>query len=135
MLKLVNHQSRLWLQHPKFLKVPDDSNFAYRFEHYCFRSFFFFLRISGPFESPVSLFHEFSGVFLCYYGSYGNSCLLFPGGVARFAIALRGVKFSEPLINGPKPTSLQPQLLVNWQAKMLSQGQEKDESVEPTETG
>ena len=87
------------------------------------------------FESPALLSYEFNGFSPCSYGFGGNSFLLFPGGVARFAIAQRDVKFPEPLINGPKPTTLQPQLLVSWHAKWLSQGQEGYKSAEPTETG
>lgn len=68
---------------------------------------------SWGFESPASLSYEFNGFSLCSYGFGGNSFLLFPGGVARFATALWDVKCSEPLINGPKPTALKPQLLVS----------------------
>lgn len=72
--------------------------------------YFSSLRISGFPGSPALLLNEFSGAFLCSRGSCGNGFLLFPGGVARFAFAVRDVKFSAPLINGPKPTALQPYL-------------------------
>lgn len=65
----------------------------------------------------------------------GNGFLLFPGGVARFAFALRDVKFSEPLINGPKPTALQPHLPLSWQPRKLNQGQEEDQRAGPIGTG
>lgn len=65
------------------------------------------------FEFPTLLSYKFNGFSLHTYGSGGNRFLLFPGGVARFAIALTDVKFSEPLINGPKATAAQPQLLVS----------------------
>lgn len=74
---------------------------------------FFLPKDPWEFESLALLSYEFNDFSLCSYGFGGNSFLLFPGGVARFAIALRDVKFSEPLINGPKPTALQPPLLVS----------------------
>lgn len=137
MLKLVNHQSRLGLGHSNVLHDPDDSNFAFGFGNHFFGLLFFFFFPEDFWlfwVSSLNFYLNSMAFFFVFFGSHGHDFLLFPGRVARFAIALGDVKFSEPLINGPKPASLQLQLRVSWHAETLGQGQEKDNSVKPRET-